>query len=165
MRADMSPARCHEPAALVPSSLLVVLMTAPGAEACNATCKRDFARCMATQCGAGVGREACRRRCKPAAIRTLAYVVSECREDAAGMEVGRQALRIRRGDREPLTVVVFGPSEPMPDPQGLCRQYGESRDGPVSVQTAPLQRLGVSPDGSGVVFEVNDSFSIDPPRH
>jgi len=35
MRADMSVARCHEPAALVPSSLLVVLMTAPGAEACN----------------------------------------------------------------------------------------------------------------------------------
>ena len=89
MRADMSPARCHEPAALVPSSLLVVLMTAPGAEACNATCKRDFARCMATQCGAGVGREACRRRCKPA----------------------------------------------------------------------------VGPDGSGIVFEVNDSFSIDPPRY
>src|SRR5207302_7374058 len=60
----------------------------------------------------------------------------------------------RRGDREPITVVVFGPFEPMPDPQGLCRQYGESRDGTVSVQTAPLQRLGVSPDSSGVVFEV-----------
>ena len=71
----------------------------------------------------------------------------------------------RRGDREPITVVEFGPSEPMPDPQGLCRQYGESRDDTVSVQTAPLQRLGVSPDSSGVVFEVNDSFSIDPPRH
>jgi len=148
MRADMSPARCHEPAALVPSSLLVVLMTAPGAEACNATCKRDFARCMATQCGAGVGREACRRRCKPAAIRTLAYVVSECREDAAGMEVGRQVpCCTRRGDREPITVVEFGPSEPMPDPQGLCRQYGESRDGTVSVLTARLQRLAVSPEG------------------
>ena len=165
MRAVMSPARCHEPAALVPSSLLVVLITAPGAEGCNATCQRDFTCCMARHCGAGVGGEACWRRCKPAAIRTLAYVVSECREDAAGMEVGRQALRIRQGDREPITVVVFGPFEPMPDPQGLCRQYGKSRDGTVSVQTAPLQRLGVSPDGSGVVFEVNDSFSIDPPRH
>ena len=107
-----------------------------------------------------------RRRCKLTAIRTLAYVVSECREDAAGMEVGRQVpCCTRRGDREPITVVEFGPSEPMPDPQGLCRQYGESRDGTVSVQTAPLQRLGVSPDGSGVVFEVNDSFSIDPPRY
>ena len=62
------------------------------------------------------------------------------------MEVGRQALRIRRGDREPLTVVVFGSFEPMPDPQGLCPQYGKSRDGTVSVQTAPLQRLGVSPE-------------------
>jgi len=147
MRADMSPARCHEPAALVPSSLLVVLITAPGAEGCNATCQRDFTCCMARHCGAGVGGEACWRRCKPAAIRTLAYVVSECREDAAGMEVGRQALRIRRGDREPITVVVFGPFEPMPDPQGLCRQYGESRDGTVSVLTARLQRLAVSPEG------------------
>ena len=147
MRADMSPARCHEPAALVPSSLLVVLITAPGAEGCNATCQRDFTCCMARHCGAGVGGEACWRRCKPAAIRTLAYVVSECREDAAGMEVGRQALRTRRGDREPITVVVFGPFAPMPDPQGLCRQYGESRDGTVSVLTARLQRLAVRPEG------------------
>jgi hypothetical protein len=83
---------------------------APGGDgACNATCRRDIARCIATQC-AGVGRNTCRRRCKPAAIRTLAYVLSECRVDAAGF-VGRQALRIRRGDREPITVAEFGPFE------------------------------------------------------
>ena len=82
--------------------------------------------------------------------------------DAAGF-VARQALRIRRGDREPITVVEFPPSEPMPDPHGLCYFYGESLWGSSSVVAFPLQRLGVSPDGSGVVFEVNDEFSIMAP--
>ena len=165
MRADMSPARYHEPAALVPSSLLVVLMTAPGAEACNATCKRDFARCMATQCGAGVGREACRRRCKPAAIRTLAYVVSECREDAAGMEVGRQALlhpsgrpRADHGRRVRSVRADAGPAGTLP---AVWRVSGRHRVGADRPAAAPRGE----PGRSGVVLEVNDSFSIDPPRH
>jgi hypothetical protein len=117
---------------------------------------------MATQCE-GVGRAACRRRCKPAAIRTLAYAESECRVDAAGFVVAQQALRIRRGDREPITVVELGPSEPAPDPLGLCKKYGETLWGGSSVALFPLQRLGVSPDGSGVVFEVNDAFSVAAP--
>src|SRR5262245_19372638 len=97
-RRRMASTRLHGAAALLALSLLLVLTAAPGADAaCNATCRRDIDRCMATQC-AGVPRAACRRRCKPAAIRTLAYVLSECRVDAAGMEIGRQALRIRRGD-------------------------------------------------------------------
>jgi hypothetical protein len=127
---------------------------APGADgACNATCRRDIARCSATQC-AGIGRKACRRRCKPAAIRTLAYVLSECRVDAAGF-VGRQSLRIRRGDREPITVAEFGPFEATGGSRaaGFCRsQFGQgnSRVGNASVFAFPLQRLGVSPDGSGV---------------
>src|SRR5262245_45808238 len=83
----------------------------------------------------------------------------ECREDAGGLFVGRQALRIRRGDRDPITVVEFGSGEPTPG-TGLCRLYGEGRNGTASVAAGPLQRLGVSPDGSGVVFEVNDEFSI-----
>jgi cysteine-rich repeat protein len=123
---------------------------------------RDVARCMATQCD-GIGRKTCRRRCKPPAIRTLAYVVSECRVDAAGLVVARQALRIRRGNREPITVVEFGPSGPVPDPLRLCFSYGESLWGSSSVVVFPLQRLGVSPDGSGVVFEVNDEFSVAAP--
>src|SRR5262249_51798620 len=137
---------------------------APGADrACNATCRRDIARCIATQC-AGVSRKACRRRCRPAAIRTLASVLSECRVDAAGF-VGRQSLRIRRGDREPITVAEFGPFEDggASRAAGFCRsQFGigsEGRWGGTSAYVFPLQRLGVSPDGSGVVFEVNDEFS------
>jgi hypothetical protein len=159
----MASGRSTGAAALFALSLLIVLMAGRGSEAaCNETCRRDLARCMATQCE-GVGRQACRRRCKPAAIRTLAYAVSDCRVDAAGFVVARQALRIRRGDRDPITAVEFPPSEPMPDPQGLCYGYGTSLWGSSSVVAFPLQRLGVSPDGSGVVFEVNDEFSIMAP--
>ena len=122
---------------------------------CNGTCRRDIARCMATECE-GVGPEACRRRCKPAPIRTLAYALSECREDAGQSFVGRQQLRIRQGDREPITVAEFGPSNAIPDPVGFCRAYAGTGFGTESVLMFPLQRLGVSPDGSAVVFEVND---------
>src|SRR5262245_44585971 len=153
------------------SALVLILAAPPRAEgACNATCKRDLERCMATQCE-GVSRAACRRRCKPVAIRTLAYVVSECREDAAGA-VGHQELRIRRGDQEPITVVAFDVSEknlellrkvlPLEVHQPPCATFGASRWGGYSVVSFPLQRLGVSPDGSAVVFEVNDEFLTSP---
>jgi len=117
---------------------------------------------MATQC-AGVGREACRRRCKPAAIRTLAYDAVACEVDARGFTVPGtvgQALRVRRGDREPITVWETPPGEPIPDPAGLCRQYGESRLGPAVVTVGGVERLGVSPDGSGVVFEVTNETAV-----
>jgi hypothetical protein len=115
---------------------------------------------MRTECE-GLGAAACRRRCKPAVIRTLAYVVSDCRVDAAGF-VGHQTLRIRRGDRDPVTVAEFSGPTPIPDPAGLCRLYGESRVGAASAVAGPLQRLGVSPDGSQVVFEVTDDHSFFP---
>jgi hypothetical protein len=80
--------------------------------------------------------------------------------DAAGNMVARQELRIRRGDRDPITVVQFPPSDPVPDRQGLCAGFGSRALpwGGGSVVVFPLQRLGVSPDGSGVVFEVNDDL-------
>src|SRR5262249_21750624 len=115
--------------------------------------------------GEGVPRAACRRRCKPAAIRTLAYAASECRVDAGGSYVARQALRVRRGDREPITVAEFGPSEPVPDAtaRGFCGAWGEGRNYFPSVLGFPVQRVGVSPDGSRVVFEVNQKYSVFPP--
>src|SRR5262249_1833402 len=98
----MGFARLHQAGAVLVASLLLVLTAATDVHsACNATCKQDFARCMATQCD-GIGQAACRRRCKPAKIRTLAYAVHECRTDTAGMEVGRAALLVRRGDRQPI---------------------------------------------------------------
>src|SRR5262245_33231805 len=104
------------PAVLIAASLALVLAAADGANAgCNPTCRRDIERCMATQCKEGMPRPACRRRCKPAAIRTLAYALSECRLDAAGRFSGREALRARRGDQEPITLMDFGSSEPVQD--------------------------------------------------
>jgi len=148
-------------AALLALSLLALLVASPSrAGGCNAVCRADLALCTRTQCE-GLGAAACRRRCRRAPIRTLAYVLSECRVDAAGF-VGHQALRIRRGDREPITVVEFSGPTPVPDPAGLCRLYGDVRRGPASAVAAPLQRPGVSPDGSQVVFEVTDDFSFFP---
>jgi WD40-like Beta Propeller Repeat len=152
--------------ALFASSLLVVLAAARSAEgACNATCHRDIDRCMATQCQ-GVPHAACRRRCKPAAIRTLAYALSECRVDAAGRFSGREVLRALRGNQEPITLVDFGSSgEPVQDQvaRTFCTMRGRQRGYLPSVPAFPLQRLGVSPDGSVVVFEVNQEFAIFAP--
>jgi len=88
---------------------------------------------------------------------TLAYAVSECREGKDGA-VGQQSLHIRDGDRE-VTVMESGPfSSPTSD--GLCRAFGLGRNGAESTRAWPIQRLGVSSDGSTVVFEVTDDFSL-----
>src|SRR5215475_8955914 len=116
----MGLARLHQAGALLVASLLLVLTGATDVHsACNATCKRDVARCVATQCN-GIGRETCRRRCKPAAIRTLAYAQSECREDRSSHSyVAHEELRIRRGDRASITVATFD-SPHVADPLGFC---------------------------------------------
>ena len=65
---------------------------------------------------------------RKATIRTLAYVVTECRSDGAGL-TGRQELRVRRGNRPPVTVMAFVQDRPQPDPLGLCRIFGAYRNG------------------------------------
>jgi hypothetical protein len=96
-----------------------------------------------------------------AAVRTLAYVVSECRSDSSGL-TGRQELRIRRGNRPPVTVMEFEPAEPVPDPLRLCRNLGEYRNGDNAAVAGAFQRLAVSPNGSTVVFEVTAEFAVFP---
>jgi hypothetical protein len=54
------------------------------------------------------------------------------------------------------------PSTPVPDPLGLCRLFGESRNGAFSIVGGAFQRLEVLPDGSAVVFEVTTQFSVYP---
>jgi hypothetical protein len=49
----------------------------------------------------------------------------------------------------------------MPD-TGLCALYGRSRAGPASQIIGVFQRLGVSPDGRTVVFEVNHDYAVLP---
>jgi hypothetical protein len=91
-----------------------------------------------------------------AAISTLAYVVTECSEGPGQGYTHRQRLLIRQGEGHPVTVAEVGPVGPLPSRRGLCEWW---RWGPFSVVGGAFHRLGVSPDGSVVVFEVTDDFS------
>lgn len=93
----------------------------------------------------------------PESIGTLAYVVSTCRENTEAAVYGFR-LDIRRGEDDSLTVREITP-EPLPH-SGLCQVVGQFRFGTNSVAASPFQRIGVSPDGSRVVFELTDDFSI-----
>ena len=94
----------------------------------------------------------------PAQISTFAYVMNECTA-APGQDVGsgRSALWIRQGDRSPAKIVeVILPKYP----RDLCLKYGQARAGWTAALVGAFQRLGVTPDGSTVVFEVTDDFSL-----
>src|SRR5262245_58250935 len=154
------------------ATLLFLFLPLDRAAACRRSCAEPVAACRQTECGAldGRARHRCVRKCRArstctashAAIRTLAYVVSECRTDAQGFSSGSQKLLVRRGNCDPITVVGFGPTPPGPDDLGLCRQYGDGRTGPVSALTGLFQHMAVLPDGSGVVVEVTNDHSFFP---
>lgn len=132
-----------------------------------------MAACRQRECGgldAKVRREcvrACRERSTCTApgvtIRTLAYVVTECRQDPQDLTVSRQRLLVRRGNCDPITVLETPQVGPAPDPFFYCRFLGDSGIGWASVTFGLFQRFGVLPDGSGVVFELTDDFSMYPP--
>src|SRR5262245_63394719 len=92
--------------------LLPVDRAAPAA-ACRRSCAESIAACRKTEC-VGLGGperqrcvQACRERSTCAApgapIRTLAYVVTDCRYQA-GLATWRQKVVVRRGDWDPVTV-------------------------------------------------------------
>jgi len=92
---------------------------------------------------------------------TLAYAVSECRQEKNGDAfLTRQVLYVRHGDGEPRPVMEFGEVGPKPNNRLCYNAFGLGRGGFASVLLWPLQRLGVSRDGSLVVFEVTDDFSL-----
>lgn len=94
------------------------------------------------------------------AIRTLAYVETECRGSGAQPVTVRQRLQVRRGDcDEPVTLMEFPALEPGPDQFEACRLVGVNRAGIACTLVGVFQRVGVSPDASGVVFEVTEDFS------
>jgi hypothetical protein len=74
----------------------------------------------------------------------------------------KEKLVIRRGNCDPVTVMEAA-STPVLDPTGSCRVFGEVRNGQYSLEGGVFQRLGVLPDGSGVIFEVTKQFSLYPP--
>jgi hypothetical protein len=153
--------------ALVGLSLAATRGTA--AAACHSTCTAQLAECKRTCPGGGQVRRDCRAACAErstctapgARIRTLAYVVNECRGDARGT-VLRQALRIRRGDCAPVTVLEFPFGERWEDAGYWCRNLAGVRHGGNAVIIGNFQRLGATPDGSGLVFEVTNDQVLTP---
>ncbi len=156
-------------------TLSVAAAPALARKQCATACREEARACTETQCASlrGKARRSCREACRgrlgcPAAIRTLAYVVTSCRESADFLlNPGGTALKIRRGDCDPVTVIEFPSTQPGPDPLaplgGICQLYGRARTGSASIVAGVFSiRLGVRPDGSGVVFEVTDDFSILP---
>src|SRR5262249_51199597 len=82
--------------------------------------------------------------------------------DPQGRSSVKQKLLVRRGNCDPVSVMELAPSTPVPDTGGICRLFGEVRNGARSIVGAAFQRLAVLPDGSGVVFEVTTQFSVFP---
>jgi len=107
-------------------------------------------------CGGGAGGGSQTR--ESAAIGTFAYVVTDCHEDATGFSLS-QRLQVVRGDGAPATVMEIPTYGRLPA-LGLCPLFGALGEGRYSVFAGAFQRLGVSRDGSSVVFEVNFEFSI-----
>jgi hypothetical protein len=114
-----------------------------------------------TACGGGGGGESTPPTGPAEVGGTLAYVETQCRGTKEGF-VEHQALRIRQGDREPVT--VFEPPEvSVPGKGYLCQLYNGFRLGILSISREAFQAVSVSPDGASVVFEVSDEFSVNPP--
>src|SRR5437899_667392 len=156
---------------------IVCLASALLARARTDACGETRRACLAGPCAGLQGHEqhACVRRCRrercPGAVgvRTFAYVVSECTENADGTGfVGHQSLRVQRGEHAPVTVpgMEFRTVDPVADFYNLltgrpvCQSFGEVRLGDSSLAAGVFERLGVTPDGSGVVFEVTNDFEL-----
>jgi hypothetical protein len=130
-----------------------------------ADCAGRMAECRKTQC-ARISRKACRDTCRAvtscaaggARIKVFATVVNECRGGPAGFTVA-QRLDIHRGDPAPVTVLNVESAGSVPD-VGLCALYGQSRGGTGAQIVGALQRVGVSPDGRTVIFEVNHRHAV-----
>jgi hypothetical protein len=146
--------------------LAALVARATAAPSCAADCARHMAECRETRC-AGVSRKACRDTCRAltgcasggAKVRTLATVVTECRTGPEGSTAASR-LEIRRGDCAPVTVLNVESAGSIPDDHGLCALYGQSRYGPASELVGAFQRVGVSPDGRTVVFDVNHGDAV-----
>jgi len=136
---------------------------------CASTCREAVRACISTACAAVAvpERAACREDCRgrhgcPAHVRTLAYTVARCRTEADGRFSGEQTLWVRRGDCDPVRVLTLRPVDGISDGLGLCPLVASNLEGLGSVLGGAFQRLGVTPDGSGVVFEVNDAHTLIP---
>lgn len=176
MECSVRPDRLRRLLSAAAGALVAILASLPiqpvlAEPPCAGRCKDDVVACRRTECAGltGAARGACLTRCRAihgcAAIRTIAYVVTGCRQDADGL-FGRQALVVRQGNCEPAVVAEIETPLPVDDPflplGGICALFGRFRAGYRSVWAGPFQRIGVNPDGSVVVFEVTSDFSLLP---
>jgi len=159
--------------ALVLVAIVGLSFTAPrgsAAATCQSTCTRQLEACKQTCPGSGQGRRDCRAACTErstctapgARIRTLAYVVTECRY-AQGLTSWGWKVVVRRGNCDPV-VVWEGCCAEVPDPLHVCSggfrgaAFGGARIGDNALLSGIIEGLAVSPDGSGVVFEATDDL-------
>src|SRR5262249_36556255 len=114
-------------------------------KACHSTCTEDLKACRGACPAPGAARRpgraarATRSTCAApdARIRTLAYVTSEC---ATSSDSVRQTLFVRRGNCDPVAILNTD------QPGRGCPT--NDRWGGFMLPQGPMQRLGVSPDGS-----------------
>jgi hypothetical protein len=124
-----------------------------------------MAECRQTAC-TGTTRKACRDTCRAvtgcragaALVRTVANVVTECGWAPGGETIFTQRLEIKRGDCAPTVVgEVRGANGAAPQlVSNLCSIIRLTRNGAPSVLVGLFQRLGVSPNGRTVLFELSD---------
>jgi hypothetical protein len=149
------------------SLVLLPIRSTLAAPSCAASCSARMAACRSERCPAASGKERrhCRDVCRAvtgcaagaARIRgTIATVVNECHV-ADGMWTARQRLEIRRGDCPPVTVMTIEGDEALGD-LGLCKIYGDARDGAVAMAVGAFQGVTVSPDGETVLFQLTNDF-------
>jgi hypothetical protein len=96
-----------------------------------------------------------------AEVSTLAYVQTDCRERSGAVNL-HQELHIRQQAHAPIVATSsaeFGPFSA----SGTCKFIGALHSPGIDfLPVGTFQRLGVSPDGSTVLFEVTDEFSLLP---
>jgi hypothetical protein len=98
-----------------------------------------------------------------AEVSTLAYVQTECRERSGAVNL-HQELHIRQQAQAPIVAASSAEFGPFSAP-GACQWVGTFHNPGVDfLPEGTFQRLGVSPDGSTVLFEVTDEFSLLPVR-
>jgi hypothetical protein len=172
LRRRGNPGMCRCCLAPLVVILLLVGLAVPrvrAAERCTMSCRAEVAACRRTECGSarGAARGECiEKRCRgplgcPTRIGTLAYVVTRARCRPRDRRLtGGQELWIRRGDCDPVMALRLDTLGEVDDLAGLCATVARNRAGFGSGLAGVFQRLGVTPDGSGVVFEVTNEFEL-----
>jgi hypothetical protein len=94
----------------------------------------------------------------PPAAATVAYIVTSCRQTGAEATL-QQEVRIVHGEAQAVTVMSVGPLGPFPS-VGTCALRGSIR-ARFYLQSGPVQRFGITPDGSAIVFELTDEFVLE----